>query len=389
MTKPAWMALFLALAACGGGGNNNVIVIDTPPPEMLCDPLAQTGCDAGQKCATVVLQANPEITKLACVADGNVAIDGACTYGQAGDQGFSTCKAGGECVFGTCKQICDQLGGKPTCDMNHACVLYEGLLEANGMPIAGVCETKCDPLTQALAVGTTTAACGSPMAAMANTGCFTADLIDFTCTRVPTSAQNLTDRTHALAPASGGAYVNGCAAGYIPWLIEKSGSMTAICSGICAPTKTDNMNTTKATGDPTVPVKLANKAMPEAGDGVCEAGKKGSTEPEDCHYLWFHNRDRNGAFLPGPYNDKIGLCFGYGQYNVTIGGMQMGFPKCENLPPAGMPPLAPYGNANNWPCVPSAEFAPLFTGTKQAPVMDDSRLSLGAGPGVRHLLRQK
>jgi hypothetical protein len=389
MTKLALAALLIGLVACGGGNNNNVIVVDTPPPVMLCDPLAQTGCMPGEKCATRVLQDNPEITEIACVMDGTVAIDGACGYGPAGASGFSNCKAGGECVFGVCKQICDQLGGSPKCDPNHACELYEGLFESNGMPVAGVCEPKCDPLTQELLVGTTTAACGSTNAAMADTGCFTADLVDFTCTRIPTVARTLTDRMHALSASDGSPYVNGCAAGYIPWLIEKSGSMIAVCSGMCAPAKTDNMNTTNATGDPTVPVKLPTKATAEAGDGLCVAGKKGSAEPEDCHYIWGHHRDRNGAYLPGPYNDKVGLCFAYGQYMVTINGVMTGYPTCEMLPPAGMPPVAPYGNANNWPCVPQAEFTPLFTGIKQAPVTDDFRLSLGSGPGVRHLLRQE
>jgi len=390
MTKLAWAALLIGLAACGGGGNNNVIIVDTPPPPKLCDPLAQTGCEAGEKCATRVLQDNPEITEIACVADGTVAIDGACGYGPAGAMGFSNCKAGGECIFGVCKQICDQLGGTPKCDGNHACELYEGLFESNGMPVAGVCETKCDPLTQALVIGSNTVACGSTNAAMADTGCFTSDLVDFTCTRIPTSARTLTDRTRALSASDGSPYVNGCAAGYIPWLIEKSGSMIAVCSGLCAPAKTDNANQNAATGDMTVPVKLPTKAAPEAGDGLCVAGKKGSAEAEDCHYIWGHHRDRTGAYLPGPYNDTLGICFAYGQYQVSIGGVMQSYPKCESLPPAGATPDAIYGNANNWPCVPQAEFVPKFTGSKQpAVVTDDFRLSLGAAPGVRHILRQQ
>jgi hypothetical protein len=387
MTRLALAALLLGIVACGGDGN--VIIIDAPPPIMLCDPRAQTGCEAGEKCATRRLQTEPsELTEIACVPDGTVDIDGACMYGPDGANGYSNCKAGGECVNNICKQICDHQGGAPKCDANHACSIYENLFESNNMPVAGVCDPQCDPLTQELAIGVKTAACGSTDPAMADSGCFTFDGIDFTCARIPTVARNLTDRMRGYGPASGGVYINGCAAGYLPVLIEQTGSMVGICSGICAPAKTDSTQPGNALGDVNAVVKLHNKAMPEAGDGLCTADKKGSTEPENCHYMWFYNVSNN-MILPSPYNDTTGICFAYGKYNVTINGAQVGFPDCAKLPPAGAPADPVYGHANDWPCVPSTELAPLTSDKRVNPAARDFHVGARPGPGVRHILRQE
>jgi hypothetical protein len=310
-------------------------------------------------------------------------------YKSPAEGGYSDCRAGGECVNDVCKQVCDHQGGTPRCDANHACGTYEGILSSNNMTVAGVCDPKCDPLTQELLVGTTTAACGSTNAAMADTGCFTFDQIDFTCARIPSTARTLTDRMRALAPGPGSAYVNGCAAGYLPLLFEMSGSMNVICSGICAPTKVDSVNNTNVTGDPAAIVKLHNKALPEAGDGLCEVNKKGSApDAENCHYMWRFNI-QNGAIVPSPYNDNTGACFAYPKYMVTINGQAQGFPSCQQLPPAGATPDPIYGNANEWPCVPSGEVA--FTGDKKVkvnPALNDVRIGGPVGPAVRHILRQ-
>jgi hypothetical protein len=391
MTKLALAALLIGLAACGGGRNDVLGTDGGPDGPPHCDPRAQTGCEPGQKCATRFLQTTPtELSEIACVPDGTVEIDGECDYMPPGETGYSDCKAGGECVNGVCKQICDHQGSNPKCDQNHACSRYENIFESNNMAVAGVCDPKCDPLTQELQVGMTTAACGSTDPAMADSGCFTFDQIDFTCARIPTAARNLTDRMRGFGPASGGVYINGCAAGYLPMLIEEEGSMIGICSGICAPAKTDNsaQNMGNALGDVNVVAKLHNKAMPEAGDGICTATKKGSTEPENCHYMWFYNIS-NGAIVPSPYNDTTGICFAYTKYKVTLSGVQQNFPPCQSLPPAGEPPLPPYGNADDWPCVPSTEAT--FTGgkLKVSPAARDFRLGVRPGPGLRHILRQE
>ena len=184
MKKLAWGVLYIGLlAACGGGGKDKDIHLadsDTPDGTMVCSPLTQAGCMSGEKCAWVEDQASPAIGHIGCTPDGTIAEGGACTVGAPGPSGYSNCVKGTECVAGTCKQICDHQGGAPMCDANHACSQYEGLFESGDVTVAGVCDPKCDPLTQALLVGTTTAACGSPNPAMPNAGCFTFDGVDYT-----------------------------------------------------------------------------------------------------------------------------------------------------------------------------------------------------------------
>jgi hypothetical protein len=383
----AALLTLIGIAAYGGCKDNSIVIIDSPPAIMLCDPRAQTGCEPGEKCATRYL--TRDLSEIACVPDGTVEIGGACTFSME-EIGYSNCKAGGECVSDICKQICDHQGGSPKCDASHACSLYEDVFESNNIAVAGVCDPRCDPLTQALAIGMQTAACGSTDPAMADSGCFTFDGVDFTCARIPTAARNLTDRMRGFGPASGGVYINGCAAGYLPVLIEQTGSMVGICSGICAPAKTDSTQSANGLGDPAAVVKLHNKAMPEAGDGLCTADKKGSTEVENCHYMWFYNVV-NGSIVPSPYNDTTGICFAFGKYTVTIKGAQTGFPDCTKLPPAGATPDPVYGRANEWPCVPSTELPQLTGGGGQKlnPVAKDFHLGARLGPGVRHILRQE
>lgn len=402
MMKLALAALLIGFAACGGGNNGNVIVVDTPDVPMLCDPRAQTGCAPGEKCATRVLQetATSRLTEIACVPDGTVAVDAACRYGLPGDKGFSDCKAGAECIpfsypgepAGTCKQICDHQGGPPRCGMNFACSSYEDLFQSSTMTVAGVCDPKCDPLTQALLVGTTTAACGSVDPAMPDQGCYTFDLVDWTCAGIPTPARTRIDRMPGYGPPSGGVYVNGCAAGYIPLLIQESGSMVGICSGVCAPAPTDNTQAGNAKGDMNAVAKLHTKAMPEMGDGTCEVGKKGSEANMNCQYMWFWNRDQSGNVIPSDYNNTTGLCFGYDHYTVdhdrNPATQPEPWPKCESLPPMGTPAdpvMYIYGNADRWGCVPRT----TFTNDKAVnPIVNDIQVGGRPGVAVRHILRQ-
>lgn len=397
MIKLALAALLMGLVACGGDGPN-IIVFDAPPDgPALCDPRAQTGCEAGMKCSTRRLSAT--LSEVACVPDGTVAVDGACEYGAFGELGYSNCKAGSECVNEVCKQICDHQGGNPRCLDTHACGRYTNILEQNDMTIAGVCDPKCDPLTQALLVGSVTAACGSQDPAAPDQGCYSFDLVDWTCAAIPQQAKGKTDRKPALANSQGFPFVNGCEAGYISMTVQDTGSMTFVCSGVCAPGKTDSVDTTNVKGDPDVVAKLHDKAAPAAGDGVCTIGKKGSSDfgnQQNCHYMWFWNFDRQGNYLPSPYNDTTGICFTYSQYRVNhdnnTGTDPVRWPGCEELPPAGQPgnPMyEPVGNANDWGCVPEGEAA-LTNGKRPVnPLAKDVQLGFRPGVAVRHLLRQE
>jgi len=386
MSKLAWAGFLIGLAACQGDGYD-ILLLDAAPPLVVCDPRAQEGCATGEKCATRTLQATPdEISDVACVPDGTVAIGGACTL-SGGDVGYSSCKAGGECVNGVCRQVCDQQAGASACEASYACATHRGILQSEDKLLAGTCDPRCDPLTQVAAVGTPTAACGSPDPAAPDHGCYTRNLVDYTCSFIRPEARNLLDRSRALLAPTGAAFANGCAAGFLPIYFEQTGSMNVICMGLCAPGKTDSANPALAAGDPSKLAKLPTKAAPAAGDGVCAAGKKGSGDPENCMYMWYWNVDRLGRVLESPYNDTTGVCWAYNKYTVSVAGATHPWPRCESLPPAGAPRDPIYGNADQWPCVPSTEYRSTLGAVRASG--RDVRVGGSPGPAVRHLLRQE
>jgi hypothetical protein len=365
-------------AACGG---KDPVLIDanTADAGEICNILDQTGCMEGLKCAW--LRDSQTLGHIDCVPEGAVALDGACGYGAPGPAGYSNCVHGTECVNSVCKSICDHNGGPPMCDTNHACSQYDGLFESASVTIAGVCDPKCDPLTQELSVGTTKAACGSVDPTKPDSGCYTFDVQSFTCAGVPdqvvekrtaTPPAPVTDRQPALTPNGFGSnpgYINGCEAGYVPFLRESTGSTVSVCVGLCAPAKTDVANTTKPAGDAAVLVKLANEAAPAAGNGICAALKKGSTgvTTQNCTFIWPFNND-GMKFLPGPYNDTLGFCRDFSKYNYDPdqgGPLAMrNWPSCQTLPSPKAPPAnctcdatngctgtgCPDGAADEWFC---------------------------------------
>ncbi|MDX2091920.1 MAG: hypothetical protein SFX73_28920, partial [Kofleriaceae bacterium] len=179
MKKHALGALIVGLMACGGGGGSNTTVIitdgaggDSGP--TTCNPLTQTGCNAGEKCTWIEDQENPPIGHVGCAPEAAApkAIGTACTPPPPGPMGYDDCAKGSVCLAGVCKQICDVNGGAPTCDENHSCTRYADFFEVGGNAVAGVCDPGCDPLTQELKVGTNKAACGSPTPNMPNSGCY-------------------------------------------------------------------------------------------------------------------------------------------------------------------------------------------------------------------------
>lgn len=412
MKKLALGALFAGLVACGGGKDKDIVIppdsnntmVDAPPDNLSCDPLTQTGCGAGQKCGWVILQEEPFVGSISCVADGAVAVGGACMYGAPGAAGFSNCVKGSECVAGTCKSICDAAGGDPMCDAQHACSNYNNLFEQSDMTVAGVCDPKCDPTSQRT-LSDMKEACNSMDPAMPNVGCYTSDFVDFTCARVPMMAKGKTDYMPAYGPAAGQAFVNGCEAGYVPAFVEMSGSMTVVCSGLCAAKKTDKMNVANQDGDTMALGKLHNQPAARAGDATCAVGKKGSAAESECRFAWFFNV-RNGMVPETPYNDTLGLCFKPAKYNYdhdgNAGTPNLPLPKCAELDPKGMPPAnctcdmdgnctgmgCPHGLAHEWGCYGLTETS-AFTSGKQLVVKRplELRSNYGEGTAYRHILQ--
>lgn len=193
MKKLAWgaVALFaIAAAACGGSKDKPML----PQPDSgstVCDPLAQTGCGQDEKCAWIEDVAPTDTTNavghIGCVPNGTKAIGESCTtngvdaMGKPDGTGFSDCVKGSECIAGFCRAICNPDPTlNPMCDSNHSCGTYASLFELNDQTIAGICDVRCDPLTQAAAAGTNRAACGTADPTKPRFGCYGRG-DDFTC----------------------------------------------------------------------------------------------------------------------------------------------------------------------------------------------------------------
>src|SRR5439155_9587 len=156
MKKLAFGALFFAgLVACGGNkAKPDMIIVGDDGSgsgsNVACDPLAQTGCAGTEKCTWIwdERDASGELGHIGCVADGTVDPDGACTFNMD-PIGFDDCKKGSFCLDKVCKEICDNNGGTPMCPSTKSCGNYSGVFGAAGQPTAaGLCDPKCDPLSQ-------------------------------------------------------------------------------------------------------------------------------------------------------------------------------------------------------------------------------------------------
>lgn len=349
MKKLALGALFAGLAACGGGSSKTTVSLvdsaggDGSGSSGVCNPLAQTGCNAGEKCNWIYDQLMPTVVgHIGCEAAGTVAIGGACGARAVGPD---TCVKGAECVSGECKQICDHQGGDPKCDADHACVRYQNLFTDGTNTVAGVCDPGCDPLTQDLKVGTMKTACGSPDPTMPVKGCY--GYGEYSCSgtapTVPIAmAVTLTDR---VAPA--GDYLNACAPGFMPLLISETGSMTGLCNGLCAAQEVYDSTPGVAggevgneTGDPAASAKNPTGAMSAPGNAVCAQGKRGSATdgPETCRFLWpYVDVDDAGMFTMTEWSDKLGVCFARSKYkydsngNGMLDANDMTQPACNTL----------------------------------------------------------
>ena len=95
----------LGLFGCGGGGDDDdddIIVFpdantDQPdaPPSGECNPVAQSGCAAGEKCALILDDVDTGAGHVGCIMDGTAAIGEACTDPVVVDTSDS-CLAGGD-----------------------------------------------------------------------------------------------------------------------------------------------------------------------------------------------------------------------------------------------------------------------------------------------------
>ncbi len=311
--------------------NDEVTIVDH---SLVCDPLLQTGCAAGEMCSWIRVQSTPErIGMLGCVPAGTVPLDGTCTVGPEGETtGFDNCAAGGICINGRCKDICGFDGTQPgaQCPTGHQCTRYAHTFEdAMGNKYAGACNAVCDPITQRQLLP------GSPPCP-AGDGCYigsTADDSIAICAPVGSVGHD--------QDITGPAYTNSCVPGAMVRLKEP-GSNVVQCGGLCRPAHvTVNMNTQHEGGI----------ATPEAGDADNCQSRWGAAAPglggsgESCRYYW----SREPFEHLSPYSNSVGWCFKHAAFQYDSDGdgePDTPWPRCtqltesDSVPPMHDPPMS-------------------------------------------------
>lgn len=296
--------VLLLAAACGGGGSSAPVV-----GLAACNPVAQTGCGAGQKCAWFSVGGG--VGGNGCAPVGAKAAGQACTIGPDGaTTGYDDCAAGLSCVSGECRAICD-LTTEATCSSAQACTRYAGVFEdASGL---GVCDPTCNPLSQ-VRLTDGAAACGSPDPLAPTLGCYGTPSQDTHPTRfqwapIPAGAAGRTHRVEAYGPSPGSAYLNGCAPGYLPLLRASSGSTTMVCIALCSPLPVSAGSTAGLGG--------------QAPHTCAAAGATGAGE--ECLYWWWLEDPATPISVS---SNGLGFCFDHTQYETSPG---VAYPSCTTL----------------------------------------------------------
>ncbi|MBP9086293.1 MAG: hypothetical protein KBG15_09240 [Kofleriaceae bacterium] len=339
MKKLVLGALFGILAACGGGGKSNVdgkIIITDGGVDGgggdVCNVLADTGCQANEKCTWVIdLWTGEDATgRVACapVSATAGALGAACMVGTGGmmPTGSDNCGKGLYCNSGVCKTVCDPNGGAPLCGENLACANYVNTFSNQGEAAkAGVCDPTCDPLRNTVD--------GSGEANCKGT-------LDTMITNVPGLPTGYPSRGCYGFWADGGGtksrwscagsgakegiqdfvlgtriFINSCAPGFFPGLSAGTGTMKSICSALCNPADTYMGNVANQGG-----LKIPNVASTCADRQA--VGK-------DCIYGWFMEVDDAGMVTESKYSN-LGVCLDWNKY--TSSQTMMPLKKCNLLP---------------------------------------------------------
>lgn len=377
---------------CPNIGTAPVCGTTTPPTvaasnsDDTCNPLTQAGCAVGEKCGWIKDQDDPPLGHIGCTPDGTVAIGCACSVGAPGATGYDDCVKGATCLAGTCKQVCDNNGGTPTCSPSTACNIYSDYFESSGTTVAGVCDPTCDPLTQCTYEAPASNACGSTDTDAPNRGCYGFD--QFACS--PALDSTLTDRKLPRTNGSGNAYLNGCAPGFMPFFRSETGSSTVVCAGLCAALETDNTaaHMNNGLGDPAAAAKLPTESKARYGNATCAPGKKGSEATSRCLFMWPYVLDDVTGEVPAefmPYLDTMGVCFAIEHYTYDADNdmtPDTAWPECSSLPPQSAATPGRFDDAADFSCQ-------KFSNTSQARTVrpGDARiLSRAPMSLVRHAL---
>lgn len=251
---------------CGGtdaGMSDVPPTSDTPTPVDAgpCDPVANTGCGATERCAWFYDAAGGGEGR--CVPEGAVAVGGTCMLTPPGTD---DCVGGSGCIESVCRPTCSP---SRACDGGSTCVHYDGVFAA---PDEGFCTPTCNPVTQLLSDGSM---CPD------GRGCFAAiseTTVVFVC------APAAFDGTHGDL-VDGTVFFNSCAPGHVPVTSPLTGETR--CAALCLPVTT-------------------SAASPSGAGGMsphtcADRGAAGA----DCLYGWLLSESTGD---PDPLLDTIGVC---------------------------------------------------------------------------------
>jgi len=332
--------------AQGTASDSRIDASPDGPTTPQCSVLTQTGCMTGEKCSWFHDTELPTpLGHVGCAPNGTAAVDAGCAFGADGPQGYDNCVKGSVCVNGRCAQICDGNGGNPTCGTNTTCGLYADLFDRGGTNVAGVCDPTCDPLADNDFDGSgpsikTGSVC------TAGQGCYglpsASSPTRWTCLgEFNNSLGNGSSCTTAAgcAPDSTHVYLNGCAQGYVPLIVESFGSSQFECVAICKPGNTylGNPGTEYPRGQS--PHHCSNAE----GVGVFDESSNG----DQCMYSWRFEIDATGHFERSPTSDIVGFCINHQNYrwdsnnDGVIDSQDAPLPSCASLPLSAPSPGAP------------------------------------------------
>ncbi len=265
-----------------------------------CDPIAQTGCAGGQRCALMYSAGNA--SGFECVAAGTIAAGAECSRPF---DGADECAGGTLCLEGRCAAVCDA-EGSAACATNEACVRFEHGLVDGGSLSLGSCIATCNPVTQ-VRLTDNAPACGSADPSQPNRGCFGQFGSPFTC--FPSSSTVV--HGEVANPSGGPVYLNSCAPGFLPLLSEEPGSTRILCAALCTPVETHASATSGAAG-----------ASPHA------CTDRGATDAE-CRFAHFVEPQ------PSAFGNEVGFCLDYADrswdHDEDPATEPVPFPSCTAL----------------------------------------------------------
>ncbi len=186
-------------------------------PNAACNPVTQTVCASGQKCARHADDSvDPPEIRTECVPDGTRGFGETCTNDAPTDD----CRGALTCIHGFCEDNCEAI--RSACGPDLTCVDGFDAFPDRGDEF-GVCAEQCDSTYQDCEIGE---------------GCYARQLVFETQCRLHPPGQVLPRQDQPCFRNPGGCDPNGCDVGYGPHLPRAIDGEVLDCGFYCFPNDT-------------------------------------------------------------------------------------------------------------------------------------------------------